>query len=161
MLRFVIILMACLPGIAAAHGVRLSVTAGNDAVVGSASFADGSPMAEAVIELRESTKQDELVTVARSRTHADGRFAVPLPRMPGEFVVVVDDGIGHRAESRLTITVNDSPGDGKNINVSIANPASHDHSHWREWLTGLGYLFGIFGIGSWWLARRGAARRGE
>jgi nickel transport protein len=136
------------PGVASAHGVRVSVTVSNEAITGSARFADGSPMAEAVVELRDPNKSAEGPARARSRTNTEGRFAFPAPRERGEFLVTVDDGIGHRGEARFTLL----------IDRVIAGDAPHthrpEHPPWREWLSGLGYLLGLVGITAWWLARR-------
>lgn len=146
---FLFTLIALLsPGVASAHGVRLSVTTGGEAISGSASFADGSPMAEAVVELRDSTQSAEGPATARSRTNSEGRFAFPSPREGGEFRVTVDDGIGHRGEARFNLLVD----------RVIAGDAAHthrpEHPPWREWLSGLGYLLGLVSITAWWLARR-------
>lgn len=153
MIRFVLPLLLLLPEVAAAHGVSLSVTASGEAISGEARFADGSPMAEAVVELRRTDilpqTSSSAVASARGRTDADGRFAFPTPRAPGEFRVTVDDGIGHRGESTLQLSI-----DPRNHAKTAAERRVWP---WREWLSGLGYVLGLFGITSWWLARRQAA----
>ena len=147
-----------LPGLALAHGLRLSVTVGNEAIAGQATYADGSPLADAPVELQARGERAANATPARSRTDADGRFAFPSPRNPGEYRVAVDDGLGHRRETFLTLGTTGSPA------ATAAAPAlvitdSHANAGWQQWLSGLGYLLGVFGLASWWVSRRGGAGR--
>jgi len=147
------------PNLAAAHGLRLSVSAQGQAIAGEASFADGSPLVEAAVELRgAATVADEPVDntlrdrrLARSRTDARGRFAFPSPGA-GEYRIVVDDGLGHRSELRLTLQ--EDPSGVAATSATGAIEAEHRHWPWRQWLSGLGYLLGLFGLAAWWLARR-------
>ena len=145
MIRLAILLICLLPGVAAAHGVRLSVTTGGDAVSGVARFANGSPMAEAVVELQKANAADDSRAMARTRTDVDGRFAFSAPLESGNFRITVDDGIGHRGEAELALVP--SPGSRNASRPEAPGP-------WRDWLSGIGYLAGLFGLASWWLARR-------
>lgn len=148
-----------------AHGLNLSVTAYEQAVAGRASFADGSPIAEVPVELHAAER-----SLARSRTDTEGRFAFPAPPAPGVYRIIVDDGLGHRAAVRIEI--GDGTGMGADADADTDTdtdpdpaPASamieetpHTHSHWQQWVSGLGYLLGLFGMGAWWLARRDGTR---
>lgn len=149
MARILILLLLLWPGVVLAHGVRLSITADGAAVSGEARFADGSPMAEAVVELRRTQSVEQALPLARSRTDADGRFAFPTPRTSGEFSISVDDGIGHRGEATLTLSTDPL--------TRSTTGAAKTTWPWREWLSGLGYLLGLFGITAWWFARRRTA----
>ncbi len=160
MLRCALIVILLLPGFALAHGLRLSATVGSEAIAGQATFADGSPVADAPVELRPDVEPAESATLARSRTDADGRFAFPTPRLPGAYRVTVDDGRGHRRETFLTLaSPSPLPASAPASPPVVAIPDRHAQAGWQQWLSGLGYLLGLFGLASWWASRRGGDRR--
>ena len=147
MYRLVVLLALLLPNVGSAHGVELSVTIYRDAISGSARFADGAPMAEAVVELRHPDRPRDVPAIARSRTNAEGRFALPAPREARELLLSVDDGIGHRGERALSTG-----------SVLLPTTTANDRRWpWREWLSGLGYLVGLLGLASLWFVRRGTS----
>jgi len=145
-IRVLLFLLCLLPGVAGAHGVHLAATARGGAVLGTARFADGTPMSESVVELRAKDRDAESPAFIKTRTLGDGRFAFPAPLQGGEFTLIVDDGIGHRGEVTLRLTA-----------ASAGSPTGTVQTPpppWGEWASGLGYLLGIFGLASWWLAAR-------
>lgn len=154
MLRAALIAILLLPAVALAHGLRLTITVGNEAIAGQATYADGSPLADAPVELQAQGDRPTGATLARSRTNADGRFAFPSPRHPGEYRVVADDGLGHRRETFLTLGAIGPPAAPARVITD-----SHANAGWQQWLSGLGYLLGVFGLASWWVSRRGGAGR--
>lgn len=168
MFRATLIAILLLPAVALAHGLRLTITVGDEAIAGRATYADGSPLADAPVELQTQGDQAPGATLARSRTDADGRFAFPAPRNPGAYRIAVDDGLGHRRETFLTLGTARAPGPTAAIAaapIPAAAPAlviadSHANAGWQQWLSGLGYLLGVFGLASWWASRRRAGRPG-
>lgn len=153
--------MLLLPGVAFAHGLRLSVTLGNDAITGQATYADGAPLANATVELQPQGERATDAAPARSRTDADGRFAFPSPRKPGEYRVVVDDGLGHRRETSLTLGAAwpQPAAQAPTAAPAVTIEDRYAHAGWPQWLSGLGYLLGVFGLASWWASRRSGGRR--
>jgi len=162
--RFVPIVVAWLPQIALAHGVLVTASASKEAVVGVATYADGSPLTDAPVKLMSSDPSTGNTLLAQTRSDRDGRFAFPAPRSEGKFLLTVDDGLGHRRTIDLTVT-------GSTSNTSFARPAPdtpaappsraenpESTSNWARWVSGLGYLFGLFGLISWWLSRRNTTR---
>jgi len=154
-----------LPSPASAHGPRLTTTAGDEAIAGQASFADGTPMVAARIELLAvqgagpgAGDARRSPVTATTRTDADGRFALPTPLEPGEYRLTVDDGLGHRREARLTLEQGAAVAHLRDDD--IAPPHEHPDSPLQRWVSGLGYLLGLSGAAAWWLARR-EGRRGQ
>lgn len=147
MSRILLILVLLLPELAFAHGLKLSATTGNDAIVGEASFADGSPLVGVLVELRHVIDSSAATSVVTTRTDVDGRYAFPAPRQAGEYRIITHDGLGHRAE--VVLATGSRPS---------TIQTTHDHSPWSRWFAGLGYLCGLFGVAAWWLSRRDKAR---
>jgi hypothetical protein len=159
MLRIVVLSLIAIPQSASAHGLGLTTTAGDEAIAGRAAFADGSPVAQAGIELVAVRRDAAVVT---TRTDADGRFALPTPLVPGEYRLSVDDGLGHRREKRLTIdrpAIVEAATVVRVLDAPVTEQAhGHRHGHLSRWLSGLGYLLGLSGAAAWWLARRESRR---
>ncbi len=149
MFRVFVILAFLLPGLANAHGLNLSLTDGNNAISGRVTFADGTPLVGAKVELREATANRSAANSATTQTDADGRFAFPKPNKTEEYRVIADDGLGHRAELVFV-----ARGDQRKLETT------HPQRPWLQWLSGLGYLAGLFGITAWWMSRRSRTQNG-
>jgi hypothetical protein len=162
--RLVLIVIALLPQISLAHGVRITASASDAAVVGVATYADGVPLIKAPVKLVRSDPATGNTMLAQTRSDEDGRFAFPAPRSEGRFLLTVEDGLGHRGTIDLTVL-----GGASNNPTTLPAPATPATPHarvensesapsWARWASGLGYLFGLFGLASWWLSRRNATR---
>ena len=147
MFRFLVILALSLSQQAHAHGLHLSLIDGSDAVVGQVTFADGTPLVAAVVELRRGNSEKSVAALAVTRTDSDGRYAFPAPTRADEYRVIADDGLGHRSEIVFV-----ARGDQQRLVTTHTQPS------WVQWLSGLGYLAGLFGITAWWMSRRSRTR---
>jgi hypothetical protein len=160
--RSLIILLTLLPQLALAHGVSIDASVSGEAIVGTASYADGSPLVDASVTLSHvgSSANDKIL--GQGRTNDEGRFAFPSPRHEGEFLITADDGIGHRGTVSVMVAARVVSTDTVRPNLPAApTPTAIDPkspSSWTRWVSGLGYLIGLFGLASWWLTRRGATR---
>lgn len=143
MFRIFLILALSLPELAYAHGLNLSLTDGDEAITGEVTFTDGAPLVGAAVELRPAAEGNPAATPAATRTDADGRYAFPAPHRAGEYRLIAEDGLGHRSEIVFV-----ARGDQRKVE------STPSHSPWLRWLSGLGYLVGLFGIASWWLSKR-------
>jgi len=152
MLRVAIVLMFCMPHLVFAHGVLVAATVSREAITGVASFADGSPIVAANVEVSAISQSKSTSLKATSRTDDAGRFAFPTPRAAGEYRLTVDDGLGHRGAVQLIVDTEISDG---NTQTLATTTTSHTHSRWYMWLSGLGYVLGLFGAAALWFARRG------
>lgn len=149
MFRTLLILLFSLPGLANAHGLNLSLTDGSDAITGRVTFADGTPLVGAAVEMRQAAAIGAAVKSAITQTNSEGRYAFPAPNKAGEYRVIADDGLGHRAEIVFVAR-------GDHHKLETARP----QSPWLQWLSGLGYLAGLFGVTAWWLSRRNKTQLG-
>lgn len=160
MFRRMLIVTALLPQLALAHGVHVTVSINGEVITGLVTYADGSPMVNASAELSRSDPSDTRTLLAQSHSNDEGRFAFPAPRAPGEFQITVDDGLGHRGKTSLIVSANTPAPSSADADTSapITPPAglqtSSVEKHWVRWLSGLGYLLGLFGLVSWWFSRR-------
>ena len=164
MFRRVLIVIALLPQVALAHGVRVTVSMDGEVITGLVTYADGSPMVNASAELCRFNPADAQTLLAQSRSNGEGRFAFPAPRSTGKFQITVDDGLGHRGKTSLIVSA-DTPAPSSadaDTSASITPPAglqtSSVETNWVRWLSGLGYLLGLFGLVSWWFSRRANKR---
>jgi nickel transport protein len=164
MFRRVLIVIALLPQLALAHGVRVTASMDGEVITGLVTYADGSPIVNASAELSRSDPADARTLLAQSRSNGEGRFAFPAPRTTGEFQITVDDGLGHRGKTSLIVSA-DTPAPSSadaDTSAPITPPAglqtSSVETNWVRWLSGLGYLLGLFGLVSWWFSRRANKR---
>ncbi|QJT08180.1 hypothetical protein [Oceanidesulfovibrio marinus] len=103
----VALLVLCTTGRAQAHGVTMTTRLmGDDIVVAFAKYSTGEPMAYAEVAVYAPGKDD----VAFQDGYADnqGRFAF-LPDSHGAWRIVVNDGMGHRAETTVDVEEGGSP----------------------------------------------------
>lgn len=158
MFRRALIVIALLPQLALAHGVRVTASMNGEVITGLVTYADGSPLVNASAELSRSDSSDSRILLAESRSNGEGRFVFPAPRAPGEFQITVDDGLGHQGKTSLIVTADTSIPSSADASAPITPPAGLQRSsveaNWVRWLSGLGYLLGLFGLVSWWFSRR-------
>ncbi len=147
MFRVLLILACSLPQLAHAHGLNLSLSDGSEAITGDVTYADGAPLSGASVSLQPAATRNEADERVVTRTNAEGRYAFPAPRHTGEYRVIAEDDMGHRAEIVFAVR-----GDHRKLDTQHAQPA------WSRWLSGLGYLAGLFGVTAWWLSRRSRTR---
>lgn len=101
------------PAMAFAHAIGAEAKLTSGRVHVEAYFDDDSPAREARVTVTDAAKN----TIVQGRTDAAGKWSFAAPA-PGNYVVVVDAGDGHRTEVRVTIpgltdqamTVSDGPG---------------------------------------------------
>jgi len=160
--RSLIILFALLPQLVLAHGVRIDAAVSGEAIVGTASYADGSPLVDASVTLSHDGTSANDKILGQGRTNDEGRFAFPSPRHEGGFLITANDGLGHRGTTSVIVAARLVPTDTARPALPVAPiETSNDPkrpSSWARWVSGLGYLIGLFGLASWWLSRRGATR---
>lgn len=142
--------MLCLhhPDPALAHGIDYRLIDDTRAVAVSFFYTDGQPMsyAETMVFGPENTD----IEYQNGRTDQQGRFAF-YPETPGAWRVVVNDGMGHRAEGIITVKApstkdgkSDAEGGGDQPTTHPRVQAeSHEHSH-----TGLKLIAGLSLIGN-------------
>jgi len=127
------------PAAACAHGLDTSVRQGA-AVVVTATYEDGSPMA---FEACEVLPPGDRPVFQVGRTDRLGRVAF-LPDRPGEWRVRVTSEDGHGAVMPVT------------VDEGMIAAASAPRGGGRGWklATGLGMLFGVFGLLNLTMQRR-------
>lgn len=80
-------------------------------------------------------------------TDRNGLF-VFAPDKPGDWMVAIDDELGHQSQSTVTIDATLAP---------VTAPEPTGGSTWRDALTGVSLLVGLAGLLMWWTSRRKAA----
>jgi nickel transport protein len=142
MRRFFIILT--LPAVLAAHEMVVRVEPGPSAVVLRAAYGWDEPAGRADVEIFKPGDADS--PYQTGSTDASGAFAF-VPSEPGKWMVVVDDGYGHRAETSVEWA-----------SGPVSSPAPQGGGeNWKNALTGVSLLIGLTGI--WlWLQSRNATK---
>ena len=162
------------------HGFTVRLTREGRVVVAACHYDGGTPVAGAQVTLFPPGADTPYQTGVTDRA---GVF-VFLPASPGEWRVVVDDGMGHRRETRIETVMAHETGigsdadDGDSSGTTAAGEADrHDsqgdagtgadqiHTHEsdgaeRPWklATGLSLIFGLTGFAYGFTARRGRGR---
>ena len=127
-----------------AHGVRGNV--GTGAVVVSAEYDTGEPMSYARVKISAPGAR---VGFQSGRTDRNGRFCFS-PDTPGDWMVVVDDEIGHRLE--VVVPVNKAK---KIITDQQTDGADKGYlSRYEGAIMGVSIIFWIFGIFFWWKGKK-------
>jgi nickel transport protein len=130
---------------AQAHGVEITAVPG-PAVVVSGIYSDGEPMS--FVKIKVTSPQGKTHQVGNS--DANGNFAF-LPNQPGKWLVVAEDGMGHRAETTWQQSAD------KAASKSSAPPSpaqAMDTSKWVRAAWGLSALFWLSGLVFWWKGSR-------
>lgn len=101
------ILVLCMTVRAQAHGVTMTTRLlDDDIVVTFAKYSTGEPMAYAEVTVYAPGKDD--VAYQNGNADSQGRFAF-LPTSHGAWRIVVNDGMGHRAETMVDVEQGGSP----------------------------------------------------
>ena len=144
-----ITLLFCLaiwPGICLAHGVHLNCLPGQ-AMVLQAYYDGGDPMSFTKIKLTGPDGK----TYQVGNTDAKGFFAF-VPDKPGQWTLVANDGMGHRAELAVEAAT-----DGQAAKQA-AQSSDQGVPAWARAAWGLSAFMFLFGIFSWLAARRKTGR---
>lgn len=136
------------PNPAVAHGTGYRLIEDANAVAVSFFYADGQPMSYA--ETLVFAPDNDDIEYQNGRTDQKGRFAF-YPEMPGTWRLVVNDGMGHRAEGIITVKAPaedaaESGTDGSDeipVKRADVRAESHEHAH-----TGIKLIAGLSLIGN-------------
>lgn len=123
-----------------AHGVEGVRIEGGTGIA--AMYSDGTPMAFAEVIVHAPDTSDKVFQ--EGLTDREGRF-VFYPPIHGQWVVQVDDGMGHVL--RMELDVSDA------LEPLTVAPAKG--SPLAGAVTGVGVIFGLFGCWALWRGRRG------
>ncbi|MGM0428271.1 MAG: hypothetical protein ACQEQ7_13655 [Thermodesulfobacteriota bacterium] len=127
-----------------AHGVKGDIFTGG--MVITARYDTDEPMSYAQTIIRPPEGGLDFQT---GRTDRNGRFCF-FPDGPGDWEVIVDDGIGHR----LTLVVPVDERFLQNGQIQTDAPTRNAISKPAKALMGLCIIFGISGCLLWWKARK-------
>jgi nickel transport protein len=116
-----------------AHGAKTSTIKGGVGIA--ASYLDNSPMADC--DVRVFSPEDRVTPFQTGQTDDNGRFMF-FPDKKGEWKVIVDDGMGHRADAAVTIT--------QDMKIDPASLSPGGLQQWQKILMGLCLIFGFTGI---------------
>jgi nickel transport protein len=134
-----------LPVLARAHGVKGIISSGG--IVVAAEYDTGEPMNYAMVQISAPAAK---LTFQSGRTDRNGRFCF-FPDMPGEWKVVVDDGMGHRLE--VPVSVNEAME--LKTNEQTGRSAGSSLSKYEKALMGICIIFGISGFLFLWREKKG------
>jgi nickel transport protein len=96
---FAILLLSALPALA--HDLIIDAELSQPDVILSATYGLGVPAVDANVHIYSPS--DSSTPSFEGRTDSDGRFRF-VPSMEGDWLVVVDDGYGHREERSVAVT---------------------------------------------------------
>lgn len=136
------------PDPAFAHGAGYRLIDDAKAVAVSFFYADGQPMSYA--ETLVFGPEDQEIEYQNGRTDQQGRFAF-YPETPGTWRLVVNDGMGHRAEGIITVKAPSAKNDKSDAKGGSDQPTmrtdvqaeASEHSH-----TGIKLIAGLSLIGN-------------
>jgi len=138
-----------LPGLLHAHGMVWEI-APRESVAILATYDDGEAMAYAAVKIY--APGESRIEHQNGRTDKNGNFAF-MPDTPGPWRIIVDGGMGHVINA--TFDVDDA------LTVAggtvVSNPVSRRHGI----IAGLGFIFGLTGIGLFLHGRRAGSRSGR
>ena len=124
-----------------AHGVRGKIARGGIVII--AEYTTGEPMSYAKVVI---TAPDKKIPFQIGRTDRNGRFCF-FPDMPGKWMVVVEDGMGHRLEMNLPVKhIEHLETSGK-----IEGSEEKFISKYLRIISGISIIFGIFGSIMGWI----------
>jgi hypothetical protein len=102
-LAVALVLLAA-PQPAAAHGLRLTLTAEPGCLSGQVSYSDGWPGADEVVSL---SRMDKPAAALTAKADAEGRFSVPVPG--GDYLAVVIGDEEHEVRRTIDVPPSSSP----------------------------------------------------
>ena len=133
-----------LPILAHAHGVKGKISAGG--IVVTAEYDTGEPMSYARVKISAPAAK---LTFQSGRTDRNGRFCF-FPDMPGEWIVAVDDEMGHRLE--VPVSVNETME--LKTDEQTGRSAASSLSKYEKALIGICIIFGISGVLFLWRGKK-------
>lgn len=147
------LLVSLWSGICFAHRINVFAFFEGQEIRGEVFFSDGKPARKAKIEVKLGEK------TYRTQTDEEGRFSLKLPQKPqAEVKIIAYAGLGHRATLTLSPEKTETKDKSSKAKTLPAKPP-HLGPSWRDILSGLGYIVGIFGILAYLKARHGAKGR--
>ena len=114
-----------------AHGVEYEIQE-NMAPIIKVGYDDGEPMSYAEVKIFSPNNTE--TEYQNGRTDRNGCFAF-IPDEPGEWKIVVNDGMGHGVSTEIHII--------EGIKVDIIR---HGFSRWQKLITGISIIFGLTGL---------------
>ena len=114
-----------------AHGVEYEIKE-NKASIIKVGYDDGEPMSYAEVKIFSPYNAE--IEYQNGRTDSNGCFAF-IPDEPGEWKIVVNDGMGHGVATKVPIT--------EGIKVDITH---HGFPRWHKLTTGISIIFGLTGL---------------
>ena len=138
------VLFLLIPGPLHAHGVKGTIDRGGICIT--AQYNTNEAMSYAKVTIRPPGKGLDFQT---GRTDRNGRFCF-FPDKPGDWEVIVDDGMGHRLKLVVPIDPKNPAMGEKPIGPSTKNTLSK----LLKALMGLCVIFGISGCLLWWMSKK-------
>jgi nickel transport protein len=138
-----------LPGLLQAHGMVWEI-APRQTVVILATYDDGEAMAYAAVKV--FAPGESQIEHQNGRTDKNGNFAF-MPDAPGPWRIILDGGMGHVINT--TFDVDDA------LTVSGGTVVSNPISRAYGITGGLGFIFGLTGVGLYLHGRRAGSRPGR
>lgn len=136
-------LVLTLASTAMAHDLALRVEQAQPAVIVYATYGGSEPVTDADVSVFSPDNQQS--PFQTGLTDVKGVFAF-VPSESGEWLVVFDDGYGHRAERKIAV---DFQGDG-------AASTGSERSTLDKAVLGVSMIFGLTGVFLWLQTRRRA-----
>lgn len=143
------------------HGFTIRLTREGRVVVAACHYDGGTPVTGAQVTLYPPGSDTPYQTGVTDRA---GVFAF-LPESPGEWRVLVDDGMGHRREASIQTAATYESGAGSDDHGAAGSGADQAHTHvsggaelsWKL-ATGLSLIVGLTGFAYGFTARRPQGR---
>jgi len=132
-----------------AHGVDYEVKEGK-AVVLKVGYDDGEPMSYAEVKIFSPENKD--IEHQNGRTDKNGCFAF-LPDQPGEWKVIVNDGMGHGVVTEIKVSAEGGSASGGKETMKIET-AAKGWPRWQKLITGIGIIWGLAGLILYFRVRR-------
>jgi nickel transport protein len=118
-----------------AHDLQVRVQQAPPAVVAHTTYAGSEPVAYAAVLVYSPLQQE--TEYQNGRTDANGVFSF-VPDREGEWRFVVDDGMGHHAETPITVSADAAGG--------VHSAAQEPMSMGFKLITGLAIIVGVTGF---------------
>ncbi|MDZ7833437.1 MAG: hypothetical protein U5L07_16960 [Desulfobacterales bacterium] len=146
-LAFAMIWMTVLPEGAAAHGTDYRVIEETPVIAAEFFYSDKKPMRYA--EVLVFSPENDVVEYQNGRTDQNGRFAF-YPEMPGNWLVKVNDGMGHAVRAEISVKPAETAGGTAEVPAEPKRQPTADASMIMKALLGLSLLLNLFlGMYAW------------
>lgn len=152
-----VLIALLLPGLAAGHGVQVSVDIQPPVVIVSSSYSATQQLADALVTIHSPAESKK--AYQSGRTDNSGHF-IFMPDREGEWTFFVDDQKGHTRKTVISISTDFfAPGDTKTEVAAIIHdhtpvqPEDHSHDHTHDTIPaiykiifGLALILGVSGF---------------